>query len=80
MLLDVAQHLRELFAEKRRDDGGRRLVGPETVSVGRAGYTGFQQSVMPKDCHKCTDNERHEAQVVRRSSSWRHEKQAGVRA
>ena len=63
-LLDVVEQFRNLLAEERTDDGRRRLVGTQTMSVGSTHDRGFQQSVVLIDTHQRLYDERGEAQVL----------------
>ena len=60
----MLQQLAYLLAEERRDDGGRCLVGAQTVSVGGRHDAGLQQTVVLVNTHQRFHDERHEAQVL----------------
>ena len=63
-LLDVVEQFAHLLAEERRHDGGRCLVGTQTVGVGGTHDAGLQQSVVLIDAHQGLHDERCKAQVL----------------
>ena len=74
----VIQHLCQLFAQKRRDDGGRCLVGSQTMCIGGTHDGGLQQSVMVVNCHQGIDDKSNETQVVFGCLSGSHQQDTGI--
>ena len=62
-LLDPIEYLRELAAQKDRDDCGGRFVRAQPVGVRRAGNRRFEQSVVFVNGHHHVDHECDELQV-----------------
>ena len=74
----MSKHFRELRAEERRYDGGRRLVSSQTMGVGGAGYAGLEQSVVTVYGYERFHYEGDEAQVVGLSATGTVEQYARV--
>ena len=74
----MIQHLRELFAQERRNDGWRRFVGSQAMGVGGTHDRGFQQTVVVVYRHQGVDNEGDEAQIIFGGLARSHQQDAGV--
>ena len=74
----MVEQFAELRAEERRDDGRRRLVGPEPVGIARAHDARLDKSVVAVDAHQRLDDEHHEAQVVYRCLAGSVQQHPGV--
>jgi len=77
-LLHVVEHAAQLGAQERGDDGGRCLVGSQTVGIRGTHDGGFQQSVVTVDSHERVDHEGDEAQVLFRCLARCHERKSRV--
>ena len=77
-MLYMVEQLAHLLSEERGDDGGRRLVGAQSVGVGGAHDAGLEQAVVPPHTHQCLHNEGGEAQVGLRRLAGSMEEHAVV--
>ena len=76
----MVEHLAQLVAEERRDDGGRRLVGSQPVGVCRAHDGGLEQSVVAVYRYQRVDYKGDKAQILFGRLSRCHKQNAGIRA
>ena len=60
----MVEQFADLLAEERADDGGRCLVGSQTVGIGGTHDAGFQQTIVAPYAHECLYDEGGKTQVL----------------
>ena len=74
----MVEQFGELLAQERGDDGGRSLVGTQTVGVGGTHDAGLEQTVVAVNTHQRLHDEGDETQVVFGSLAGSVEQYAGI--